>query len=171
MLVVFKVKLPKVEIATEMANALLVNSEFIQKIRDKDSFDMSTASPQVIADLIEASRLEMEIKLFYPTGENDLKYIKTFAFTNRKMPNILFLNLKKLNRTTESIAATIIHECIHVIDNAASEYTFGHGDNSSKGKGNTAPYWIGNLANKMLHANAAELVFDQEEDSSTDTIV
>ncbi len=170
MIITFNDKQQKVEEATEMANSILKNSLFYSKIREKDNFDLSTASPQIIADLIEQSDLEFKIDLFYPSGWRAIKYRKTFAYTDSRFPNTLFLNLKKLNRNSISIAATIIHESIHALDHDAIDYTFGHGNNSSKGKSNTAPYWIGNLANKILKGDfdSKLLVFDQEEDDDND---
>lgn len=157
----------KVQNAVDLANSILKNEVFYNKINKKDSFDLSTASPEIIAELIKKSELEFEVELFYPTGWRRIKYRKTLAYTDHKYPNTLFLNLRKLNREPERIAATIIHESIHSLDHDAEDYTFGHGNNSSKGKANTAPYWIGNLAYKILKNDfdITELVFDQEEES------
>lgn len=173
MIITFDDRQPKVEEATNKANSILNKSEFYTKIREKDKFDLSTATPQIIADLIEQSDLEFKIDLFYPSGWRAIKYRKTFAYTDSRFPNTLFLNLKKLKRSTNSIAATIIHESIHALDHEAIDYTFGHGNNSSKGKSNTAPYWIGNLAYKILKNdfNAKQLVFDVEEDDTDDYLV
>ncbi|GEQ87429.1 hypothetical protein ULMS_29370 [Patiriisocius marinistellae] len=170
MIITFNDKQPKVEEATEMANSILKNPVFYSKIREKNNFDLSTASPQIIADLIENSDLEFKVDLFYPSGWRAIKYRKTFAYMDHRFPNTLFLNLKKLNRSSRSIAATIIHESLHALDHEAIDYTFGHGNNSSKGKSNTAPYWIGNLANKILKDDfdAELLVFDQVESDEND---
>jgi len=164
----------KVQTAVEMANSVLNNELFYSRIREKESFDLSTASPAVIADLIQNSDLTFKVDFFYPSGLfQAIKYRKTLAYTDSRYPNTLFLNLKKLNRAEESIAATIIHESIHALDHDAVDYTFGHGNNSAVGKENTAPYWIGNLANKILKGDIEVplLVFDQEEDDSDDYLV
>ncbi len=172
MKIIFNDNQPKIQEATDLANSVLGNPIFYTKIKEKDSFDLSTASPQIIADLIEKSNLEFTVDLFYPSGWRRIKYRKTLAYTDRRYPNTLFLNLRKLKRSPESIAATIIHESIHALDNEAVDYTFGHGNNSSKGKKDTAPYWIGNLAFKILQNDfeAPLLVFDQEEDDGDDAI-
>jgi hypothetical protein len=173
MKVIFNDNHAKVKEATEMANSVLLNSEFYQKIRAKEKFDLSTTTPQIIADLVQQSNLEFKVDLFYPSGWKAIKYRKTFAYTDHQFPNTLFLNLKKLRRSPESIAATIIHESIHALDHESVDYTFGHGNNSSKGKEDTAPYWIGNLANKILNNNSdlAKIDFDQDEDDNNDNIV
>ncbi|WP_282087164.1 hypothetical protein [Aquimarina algiphila] len=157
----------KVTNAVNLSNSLLKNPEFYNKISEKESFDLSTATPKQISDLLKNSVLNFKVELFYPTGfYNRIKYRKTFAFTDHEFPDTLFLNKRKLNREEESIGATIIHECIHALDHDAVDYTFGHGNNSSKNKGNTAPYWIGNLAYKIFKNNyqVSEIVFDQIEE-------
>lgn len=153
---------PIVQQAVEMANLVVEKKEFYERIRKETKFDLSTAGPAFIADLILNSSLDFKVELFYPSGWRALKYRKTFAYTDRNYPNTLFLNLKKLDREIEDIAATIIHESIHALDDECIEYTFGHGNNSSVGKDNTAPYWIGNLVYQILKGNSnAKLQFDQ----------
>lgn len=165
MKVIFADENAYVQKATTMANTILGNEEFYQKIRQQEKFDLSTAKPSIIAELIKSSGLEFKVELFYPSGWRAIKYRNTFAYTDPNYPNTLFLNLKKLDREIEDIAATIIHECIHALDQEAVDYTFGHGNNSPKGKENTAPYWIGNLAYKLLKNDpeAEALVFDAED--------
>jgi hypothetical protein len=168
MKIIFKESHPKVKEAVEMAIEILRNDMFYTKINEKNTFDLSTAAPKTIAKLMKYSNLEFKIDLFFPSSFWDiLKYRNTLAYTNAQFPDTLFLNLKKLKRSPESIAATIIHECVHALDNHSKEYTFGHGNNSSIGKENTAPYWIGNLAYKLL-LNDFEiklLLFDQLDEN------
>lgn len=157
----------KIQLSTQLANDVLQNSVFYDRISSRDSFDLSTATPKQISNLLKDSDLNFNIELFRPTGfYNKVKYRKTLAFTDHDFPNTLFINEKKLNRSSESIAATIIHESIHALDHNEVDFTFGHGNNSSKGKGNTAPYWIGNLAYKLFKNDfgAEDLVFDQLEE-------
>lgn len=80
----------------------------------------------------------------------------------------IILNFKKLDPEIEDIAATIIDESIHTIDDAQETFTFGHGINSSVGKDNTAPYWFGNLAYRILKNSptAPLLAFDQMEEDN-----
>lgn len=164
MKIIFNDENLNIQQAVQMANSILKNEDFYEKIRQISKFDLSTATPYVIADLIANSNLEFKIELFYPSGWKAMKYRKTFAYTDGNYPNTLFLNLKKLDREIEDIAATIIHEGIHALDNECINYTFGHGNNSSIGKDNTAPYWIGNLAYQILKDNSSAklLTFDQD---------
>lgn len=142
---------PIVEKATELANSILRNKDFYDRIAHKKVFDLSTALPAEIAELIKNSNLQFEVILFTPNTLVDrIKYRKTFAYTDRNYPNMLFINTLKINREPESIAATLIHESIHALDYYSKEFTFGHGSNQSRNKENTAPYWIGNLAYELL---------------------
>jgi hypothetical protein len=154
-----------VQHAVQMANSVLANEDFYKRIRQVTKFDLSTSTPAIIADLINNSHLDFKVELFYPSGWRAIKYRKTFAYTDGNYPNTLFLNLRKLDREIEDKAATIIHESIHALDDECVEYTFGHGNNSSRGKDNTEPYWIGNLAYQILKGdfNSKKLAFDQEK--------
>lgn len=151
-----------VQQAVQMANSVLANEDFYARIRQVTKFDLSTATPAIIADLINNSSLDFKVELFYPSGWRAIKYRKTFAYTDGNYPNTLFLNLKKIDREIQDIAATIIHESIHALDDECIEYTFGHGNNSSIGKDHTAPYWIGNLAYQILKGDfsSKQLTFD-----------
>jgi len=163
--IVFEENHIEVELAVKKANELLSMDDFYNRIKQKESFDLSTATPQQVSDIINSSSLLFAVEFFYPNFLN-FKYRKTFAYTDGRFPNRLFLNYKKLNRSIESIAATIIHEAIHAVDDAEQVYTFGHGNNSPVGKQNTAPYWIGNLALTMLlnSDSPTTIMFDVEEE-------
>jgi len=166
MKITFNENLAGVKSATNKSNELLKMEEFYKAISDHPNFDLSNASPKIIAELLNNSDLEFKVEIFYPNAFQSIKYRKTFAYTDSRFPNTLFLNFKKLDREIEDIAATIIHESIHALDDAEENYTFGHGNNSPRGKDNTAPYWIGNLAYRMLKndPNSPLLVFDQMEE-------
>jgi hypothetical protein len=50
---------------------------------------------------------------------------------------------------------TLSHETIHIVDNY-SDQSFGHGSNSSVGKGDTVPYWFGDYCKKYFLENFGE---------------
>jgi hypothetical protein len=140
-----------VRLAVEQANGVLKNPKFLDSIAAHPKFDMCDAPPTVIAGLIRTSALAFQIKLFRPRSLIDrIRYRKTFAYMDRRFPATLFLNEKKLDREVADVAATIVHESIHGLDNTESRYSFGHGDDSPNGKENTAPYWIGTRAYEFL---------------------
>lgn len=136
--------------AVNMCNSILTTPEFYAAISEHPSFDLTQTSPKTISALIENSDLEFNVKLFDTAGLKAIKYRKTNAYTDSKSPSTLFLNKDKLDRETAKIAKSIIHEAVHAVDNAEIKHRFGHGKNRSKGKGNTAAYWIGDLAYRML---------------------
>ncbi len=45
----------------------------------------------------------------------------------------------------------MIHENVHAVDNYNEQHRFGHGDNNSNGKRNSAPYWIEKLEGNMTY--------------------
>ena len=158
--------------AIQASNGLLSDAAFFADIAQHPSFDLSTAPPAEVARILQDSTLTFRVEMFYPGIFGRLgKYRKTLAYTDSRYPNTLFLNVKKLNRSAESIAATIIHEGVHAADDAETQYTFGHGNNSPVGKDNTAPYWIGNHAYERLTGAppAVALVFDQPTDDADAT--
>jgi hypothetical protein len=158
MKIIFTEDIREVAQATEMSNQLLNEPEFYRQIESHQKFDDSNISPAVIAGLMKDSTLEFKIEIFHPQFLDAIKYRKTFAYTDGNFPNTLFLNAKKLDREVEDIAATIIHEAIHALDEELEDYNFGHGNNKAKGKDNTAPYWIGHLAYRMLTRKEPEFV-------------
>lgn len=54
----------------------------------------------------------------------------------------------------KAVANTLIHELIHSLDRKIEDARFGHGGNSSEGKDDSAPNWIGDLAQQMLQNEA-----------------
>ncbi len=153
MKIIFKERFPIVEEAVNKVNRLLNNEAFFNGIAACGVFHMSTARPDIIANLMKQSNLEFKVVLFRPSFFQVMRYRKTFAFTDERYPDTVFLNVQKLDREVEDIAATIIHESIHALDQSIDAYEFGHGDNSPVGKESTAPYWIGGFAYRMLKGN------------------
>ena len=87
------------------------------------------------------------------------RWSKAIAKFDRRRPDIVQLNSRKLNRNWDkdineaSIAGSIVHEIIHLVDNKFKDFSFGHAGNSSKGKENTAPYRWGREAKKWILKN------------------
>ncbi len=141
---------PKIHLSVRCANELLKNPFFHERICGKPYFDRTTARPGHLSKLIQDSNMVFRVTTFKPKGIVErIRFKKTLALTDNRYPGRLFLNENKLNHSTEHIAATIIHESIHALDQI-STVSFGRGDDRGQGKGNTAPYWIGNLAYRIL---------------------
>ncbi|MGY3088411.1 hypothetical protein ACVWYF_001444 [Hymenobacter sp. UYAg731] len=151
---------PSVVSACAQANGLLQDPAFFAGIAAHPSFDEDAGGPPTrvgpaqIAAFMQQLPLAFSVSLFTPRGPiQRIKYFKTQAYTDPGQPDTLFLNSRWLAQKTPpmaEIAATIIHECVHAADEADPVHDFGHGDNSSVGKQNTAPYWIGNYAYRCL---------------------
>lgn len=132
--------------AVERTNVLLKDPDFFDRIRDHPRFDMSTALPSQIADQMERSEIVVSVILY----KSKWPWSKALAFEDDRYPRTVFLNERRLNRSLGSICATIVHECVHALDSMVEDQRFGHGDNDPNGKENTAPYWIGDLAEEMV---------------------
>lgn len=146
MQVVFFGSNDRVAQAVAAANKLLANDEFFERIRSHDAFSMATASPRQIADLMQGSAARVEVQLY----KSRWPLSKALAYEDARYPNTVFLNSRRLDRSTASICATFIHECVHALDSSEPGLRFGHGDNNPNGKENTAPYWIGDLAYELI---------------------
>lgn len=132
--------------AKEIANEILMDENFYQKIIEKQSFDMATCPPQIVADYIKTHRQTLccNVKTYKK------RFSRALAYYTPSRPTDININTAKINRTTGSIVATFIHEYIHMIDDIIEENYFGHGDNKRAGKLNTAPYWIDNLSQSIV---------------------
>ncbi len=148
--------------AIQDANFILDSEEFHDALASKFAFDNSNASGKAISDLIRASSIEGIVETYKPLPIPP--WSRANAYTKPSDPKTIFLNRRKLNRSIESIAATLVHEYIHLVDYANSQYEFGHGDNSSADKENTAPYWIDILAYQILTGKEGKVVFQHGEE-------
>ena len=131
--------------AVNVANDRQLFRDLLTLIGEKESFDMSNASP------IE---LRGEFKAFMHTTTVNVKtyraafWSKAIAMFKRSDLNSIYLTTRKLNRSTASIVGTMYHEAGHASD-AVSDFTFNHGSNSPNGKENTFQYWIGSRAKEL----------------------
>tara|TARA_R110000868_G_C10972548_1_gene770456 strand:+ start:34171 stop:34713 length:543 start_codon:yes stop_codon:yes gene_type:complete len=143
----------KIQKCVELANTLVRNEESIYTVVKNKSFDMSTATGKHIAQQLKDSLVNektIEIVIYKPF----YRWSKALGYFDRTQPNKIFLNYYRLNRAPSSIVATIIHEWVHFVDGNDDQHSFGHGDNNRLGKENTAPYFIGNLASKLISGNS-----------------
>lgn len=160
---------PNVILAVERTNELLGDPSFFARIREHQRFDFSTATPAQIADLMEVSNAVVTVKLY--TSRNP--WTKAVAFEDHHYPNVVFLNSRRLRRSVPSICATIVHECVHALDSAVEDFRFGHDGNSPNGNENSAPYWIGELAEEYLSGEPpqfAQLFESMEREWSTEAV-
>lgn len=138
--------------AVKQANLLLKGTELYEQIAlRKKAFDYS--SPADLAPSMVAETLRSFTKTFQVVPET-LGSTTTGAYTcNVTMRETLYVSNRPYHtdNSVGAIAGTLIHECIHALDCFSPEIRLGHGDNSSVGKENSAPYWIGNLAANLIN--------------------
>lgn len=148
--------------AVEDANFILNSESFYQEIKKVNSFEFSNTNGKIISELIRNSKIVASLE-FYKSLPIP-PWSRANAYTKRKYPSTIFLNKRKLwNRSPESIASTIIHEYIHLVDFESNDYEFGHGSNDNDGKSNTVPYFIDNIAYKLLTGKEPKIVFQHDE--------
>lgn len=141
----------QVNAAVKFCNEMLLNPDihlhdFLQDIESKE-FNMTEASGDYIAKkLLWFIQQEHRINIVFYRSRNP--WSKAYGYYTKARPFDININTRRMNRTTASFVATFIHEMIHAIDGLDMVYDYGHGDNSSAGKQDTAPYWIGTLASK-----------------------
>ncbi len=144
----YKGNYEQVKLAVEDANEVLYSNEFYELIRQHTNFNCSKKTPQEIADIIQNTSLEVEVKLYKPRW----RFSKVLGYFVKSKPNNLFLNSRKLYRDTSSISNTIVHEYVHAVDNNFDNTIIDFGHNCGTLK-NTAPYVIGNIAEIIIDGN------------------
>lgn len=137
----------KVTRAIERANFLLNDAGFVEWIMGLEDFDLSrdidgtgVNGRELVCFTLSVRRV-VSVKS-YSWGSSNAKF-------KSKYPSRINLNRKYVRLDSisiEELSGTIIHEYFHALDRVLSFISFGHGSNSSKGKGETLPYKIGNKA-------------------------
>ena len=125
-------------------NLLLEEDSFYEAICRHGAFDMANIAAPTIARLLKESTLRMTVDTYlWPFSKAD-------GYYDLNEPNVIYLNQWHFNRNMPSFCNTIVHNVIHAVNAENPQFEFGHGDSSSIGKENTAPYWIANLAQRMV---------------------
>lgn len=137
--------------AINIANRLLKGEgQFFEKIRDVQSFDLSWnkvgVRPVSGADIVPlyAQKINVTVERYWPWYVWSKALASTVPGTS-----IIHLNARSMNRPTEELVATLMHECVHILDKEKG-ISFGHGNNYATGKSETAPYRIEKIAIEAL---------------------
>lgn len=152
MKVTYEGKRNQIILAVEDANEILNSQIFYDLIDKHPGFSCSKKSPKEISELLKDSQMEIEVKLYKPKW----KWSKVLGYFVKGYPNTVFLNVRKIYRDTNSITNTIIHECIHALDNNVNNSIIEFGHNCGYFD-NTAPYEIDNIAEKIIDGEDIEL--------------
>jgi hypothetical protein len=132
--------------AIDYIEDLFQDQEFWDAISNHDRFDYTEYAPSKIGGYMQNEEKVVEVRLYRPPF---WKHRRTNAYTDKRYPNTLFYNSKKLWRDVGKIVNTVVHECVHAVDFTDDEHAnidYGHGSQANEGKENSAPYWIGSLA-------------------------
>jgi hypothetical protein len=144
--IVYDGRRSRIRDAVERTNELLADDAFYELIGAHSGFDGTAATPAMIADLIRSASFEMSIAFYRSLNP----FSKAYTYDNADAPLVIYLNKNYLRRDLASFCNTFIHQVVHAADHLYSGYNIGHPGRSGVGKGNTAPYWIGCLAQRMV---------------------
>lgn len=132
-----------------LANEVLQNQEFYCRIAAHDAFDMADVSPDIVAELMFETQVRMTVQPYYAINS----HLHVDGYDDGNCPSAIPLNIWQLNRPAASICNSLIHRCVHAVNEYNSQYSFGHGRLGAAGAANTAPFWIGALAESMVSGN------------------
>ena len=134
----------------ELANSVLKNPKFYEKLRTVKVFDQSDITGEILSNLILDSKITAQVIMKTPHNP----FSNATAYTKPQFPESIFIYNKYVeNRNVElaDIVCTLAHEYLHLVDFEAEDYDFGHRNNYSSGKENTAPYLIETIAREIIN--------------------
>lgn len=125
------------------ANCVTNDKEFIDALRSIEKFDYSDDTG------IDVYNKLMEIKATIRTYKTKNPFSKAIATTYKSNKSDVYFNRRKNPRPMQFMVNTACHERTHLGG-------YSHGTNSSKGKENSIPYFIGSLCQKYYLKNCAD---------------
>jgi hypothetical protein len=138
--------------ACAYVDTLASKPEFWDAIRAHPEFDYTDLTPSEIERRLREANATITVKLWRPNAGG---FSRTVAVTDSRYPRTVFYNKHKLNRGVANIVNTIVHEYVHNVDyfdDGNKNIEYGHGSQSAAGKSNRAPYWIGDLAERIYRS-------------------
>lgn len=153
--------------AVQFVNEKLNGDErFWQTIREKPAFDFATIGSPEVERRIRSIDSTITIRLWKPSILLIWKYWDTVAVTDGRYPRTLLYHKKFLGNDIGSKVNTIVHEFVHnvdVFDDGDPDEQMGHGDEDPTGKENSAPYWIGGLAERFYRESRGSAAVGAEK--------
>lgn len=139
---------PQLQEAIDIANRLLQGeAHFLERVSEIPAFDMSkdTVTGRQVSGAQVVAALAQNILASVTTYKPMIPWTRTCG-ASPDGSQLIKLNVLKLNRPTEDLVATLIHECVHIADNNPL-LSFGHKGNwHPEIKQLTAPYRIDGIA-------------------------
>ena len=138
--------------ACSLANKVLNDKRFYDAIRNAVPFDDSNITNEYIAEIVfitfKSANGNVMASIFKPWNRGFSKVKGRFQ---PKKPNLLQINYYFFHKASaKEVAAVLVHEFIHLVDNRFPQYSFGHSGNSRNGNLGTAPYMAGAFAEKLM---------------------
>lgn len=130
----FRSSLNLIKNVNECANKVVNDKEFQEELKSVERFDFSNASGETVLNKLLNHKCVIQS---YKT-KNPFSKVLATTYINNKTD--VYLNMRKY-QTIEAWSGTSIHECSH-------NFGFSHGNNSSAGKQNSVPYFIGFLGQR-----------------------
>ncbi|MFE8598935.1 hypothetical protein [Archangium violaceum] len=133
--------------AVAFANKLSFMEGFWQEIAEAEQFAYTTVTPAAIAERMRAC-----------TDVVNILHVKkrpiTTAVTDPGMPFTIYVNTRRFhNRRVRDKVNTLVHEFVHNVDffrdgAQSKRWNYTHWVEDHRDRPKTAPYWIGNLAER-----------------------
>jgi len=126
--------------AIKRANGILKDEDYFlliaSKTRPFSESNPTNLSPNIIADLFRKTNLPLAL------WEYETKPSVGGKFSSR-YPKRIWANRNAIpRRTTCSLAAMLVHECVHALSYHNKKYNFSHDNDPPSRNQGTAPYWI-----------------------------
>lgn len=139
----------RIEIICNRINLLFnSNADFWKEVLNHtDNFLYANINGPQLYQFYNDSKLVIQVDTFKSRNP----FTKSNGYTKESIPNKMWLNSRRFDRTEASIGSTIGHETVHNLDASYSNYTFGHRDNNyTPEKDACAPQWFADLIYKYL---------------------
>lgn len=137
----------RIKEAVQYAEEYFSSEDFYRDILSINKYENANVSSKEIENLFR--------KFFFENHVVEIK-VTNFGFFYRRVlgrtvgDGFAYVNSFGLNRMVWSVGATVVHEVGHVVDEFFPGASFGHGSNSSNGKGMTFPYFIQERAENYI---------------------
>lgn len=107
-------------------------------VLNKSKFDFSNAKPYEIRNNIVGG-FNLRVEFYRPSIWKGGRWSKVIGYHSS---GTIYLNQYYAVRNDCEIVNTLVHESMHF-------FGYSHGDNSSEGKDNSVPYWMGDRAQEL----------------------
>lgn len=155
--------IPRIQDAAAAAAKVLADDNFYRLIAQKQKFKFCNGTAEQVAKAIKNCNLHITINT----------YKAPFGALGKEKgdPTNIYINIAPRifnGRTVPDIANTLIHEAVHAADSDNELLDFHHDDNTPKGKGDTAPYWIGFAAELLIEKTGSVVTVQSIDKASHD---